>query len=519
MASSDLREELNCSICLSLYTDPVTLRCGHNFCRDCIDQHLTTQDWSGGYSCPDCRENFQDRPELRRNIALHNVAERLKSTEPHQEEVTGICCTYCVDSSVPVVKSCLNCEVFLCNNHLRVHSEGPEHILIEISTFLEHYKCSVHGEWLKYYCTMDATCICMSCHMFGEHRGHQAELLNMVFERKKTKLINVLPKLKNRIKKTEERIQRLEEQWRKAQEKASEESARVSALLKDSKGGLDGLRLRMKLLDLEKNIHSEIDRQEMEVSLSVSALIQKLETQKDELSRKMRHIEELWMLDAGLSDIHAMRRPKCPPKPPPLRQSLSAGYVVDDSMLEVIGGKVTAGGNRRIAQVDTLRDVNPANRCIQKFGNNEVAARHARVQPQLPQIAARSPQEISSKIFSSGRHYWEVEISDIGEWRVGMCYPSMERTGRYSRIGDNNKSWSWGRSLRRICLARHDSKVIRLPHQISSNRFRICLDYEAGELSFYELPEPEDHPSPVIPSVLALIVALKGQHKPPFSQG
>ncbi|KAG8542934.1 hypothetical protein GDO81_025786 [Engystomops pustulosus] len=557
MASADLREELDCSICLTTYTDPVMLRCGHNFCRVCIDRVLDTQDGSGGYSCPDCRENFQDRPELRRNIALHNVAERLKSTEPHQEEVTGICCTYCVDSSVPVVKSCLNCEVFLCNNHLRVHSEGPEHILIEISTFLEHYKCSVHGEWLKYYCTMDATCICMSCHMFGEHRGHQAELLNMVFERKKTKLINVLPKLKNRIKKTEERIQRLEEQWRKAQEKASEESARVSALLKDSKGGLDGLRLRMKLLDLEKNIHSEIDRQEMEVSLSVSALIQKLETQKDELSRKMRHIEELCNMTDPLT---VLQEPDtgdlCDPEEGGAQEKASgeaervtALFIDIRRRLDDLEKRVLSDISRqekekslslsaliqkleiqkdelsrKMKDIEELCNMTDPLTVLQEpdtdrgiYGEGptnilldvKTAANDLLISDDVqtitwtvmhqghPETSERfqSRQVLSCRRFTSGRHYWDVEGSRTGEWMVGMCYPSMDRTGDGSYLGENDKSWGLSRRLwyDNPYSAIHDRKEIPLPNVISSDRFRICLDYEAGKLSFYELCDPIRH--------------------------
>uniref|UniRef100_A0A1B8XZV6 Uncharacterized protein n=1 Tax=Xenopus tropicalis TaxID=8364 RepID=A0A1B8XZV6_XENTR len=55
MAAADLRDELSCSICLSVYTDPVSLPCSHNFCRGCIGGVLGTQEGSGAYSCPECR--------------------------------------------------------------------------------------------------------------------------------------------------------------------------------------------------------------------------------------------------------------------------------------------------------------------------------------------------------------------------------------------------------------------------------------------------------------------------------
>ncbi|XP_073400319.1 E3 ubiquitin/ISG15 ligase TRIM25-like [Dendrobates tinctorius] len=284
MASSSLRDKRNCSICLTLYTEPVTLRCGHNFCRDCIDQVLNTQDVSGVYACVECRGEFQKRPTLKRNITLCKVVENFQSTQPHQEEITGIRCSYCVDSPVPAVRSCLHCEASLCDNHLRFHSKGAEHVLTDPSTSLETRRCSVHKNILEYYCTEDAACICVSCSLAGEHRGHRVEMLDEASDKKKKKLINVLQKLITKRKKTEERVRSLEEQRRKVQEKTTREAERVTALFID---------IRKQVDVLEKRILSDIYWQEEQVSLSLSDVIQKLEIKKDELSRKMRDIEEL----------------------------------------------------------------------------------------------------------------------------------------------------------------------------------------------------------------------------------
>ncbi|XP_069810202.1 E3 ubiquitin/ISG15 ligase TRIM25-like [Dendropsophus ebraccatus] len=285
MASADLRDELLCSICLSLYTDPVTLRCGHNFCRGCIDQALETLGRSGVYYCPECRDIFEERPTLMRNITLCNIVENLLPVQPDEERInTGIFCTYCLDSPVLAVKCCQRCEASLCDKHLRAHSKSPEHVLSEPSTSLEKRKCSVHKKVLEYYCTEDAACICVSCRLDGEHRGHQVEMLDEASENKKEKLRNVLQKLMTKREETEKRVRSVEERRRKAQEKAAGEAERLTALFTDIRGRLD---------DLEKRVLSEISRQEKEETLSLSALIQQLEIKKDELSRKMRHIEEL----------------------------------------------------------------------------------------------------------------------------------------------------------------------------------------------------------------------------------
>ncbi|XP_073506473.1 E3 ubiquitin/ISG15 ligase TRIM25-like isoform X2 [Phyllobates terribilis] len=285
MASAGLRKELNCSICMEIYTDPVTLRCGHSFCRVCIDGVQDTEGGYGEYSCPDCRATFHKWPPLQKNITLCNVVENVLSTQPPQEEITGIRCTYCVDSPVPAVRSCLMCEASLCIKHLKVHIEtSADHVLTEPSTSLKNRKCSIHKKILEYYCTEDAACICVSCSLVGEHRGHKVEMQDEASEKKKKKLRDVLQKLITKRKKTEERVQSLEERRRKAQEKASGEAERVTALFID---------IRRRLDDLEKKVLSEISRREEQEILTLSDVIRKLERKKDELSRKMRHIEEL----------------------------------------------------------------------------------------------------------------------------------------------------------------------------------------------------------------------------------
>ncbi|XP_069619159.1 E3 ubiquitin/ISG15 ligase TRIM25-like isoform X2 [Ranitomeya imitator] len=285
MASDGLRKELICAICKDIYTDPLTLRCGHNFCRVCIDGVRDTEGGYGEYSCPECRVRFHKRPPLQKNITLCNIVKNFLATQTHQEEITGICCTYCVDSPVPAAKSCLMCEASLCDKHLKVHIEtATDHVLTEPSTSLKNRKCSIHRKILEYYCTVDGACICVSCSLVGEHRGHRVEMLDGVSGNKKGILRHILQKLITKRMKTEERVCSLEERKRKAQEKAAGEAERVTVLC---------IYIRTWVDDLEKKILSDIKRQKEKTSLSLSNVIQNLEIKMDELSRKMRHIEEL----------------------------------------------------------------------------------------------------------------------------------------------------------------------------------------------------------------------------------
>ncbi|XP_040294470.1 E3 ubiquitin-protein ligase TRIM11-like [Bufo bufo] len=499
MASFDLRDELDCSICLHTYTDPVMLRCGHNFCRVCIDRALDTQDQSVFFTCPECREEFQERPALMKNFALCKIMENLLFTQPRETE-TGIFCTYCVDSPVPAVKGCLHCEAFLCDKHLRVHSKSTEHILSEPSTSLENRKCSVHKELLKYYCTEDAACICVSCSLVGEHWGHRVEMLDEAYEKKKKKMRNVLQKVTIKREVMEKRAQSLEKHRRKTKDKAANLKGRVTALFTD---------IRRQLDDLENRVLSEISRQEEQVSLSLSALSQKMEIKKDELSRKIRLTEELCNMTDPLTvlqephtgDLYSPVEEECDENTgvydKPLHDVDDLNVAVVSDTLHTLWDIIT--GIRRGIYVedpaDILLDVNTAGNYILISEDLKTASRTL-INQNSPETAERFQynQVLSSKTFSSGRHHWDVDISEAGSWRVGICYPSMDKRGLQSYIGGNKKSWGlFGGKCNTQYGVIHDTAYIQLPHKISSNRVRIYVDYEGGQLSFYELCDPIKH--------------------------
>ncbi|XP_068094524.1 E3 ubiquitin/ISG15 ligase TRIM25-like [Hyperolius riggenbachi] len=493
MASADLRKELDCSICLTIYTDPVTLRCGHNFCRLCIDQVLDTQEGAGVYSCPECREEFQERPALQRNITLCNIVESFRSAQPDQEE-TEVFCTYCIHSPVPAVMSCLHCDASLCDNHLRVHSKSPEHILCDPTTSLENRKCSVHRELYKYYCTVDSACICVSCSLAGDHQGHKVETLDEASKKKKLKLINNLLELIFKTEETEEEVQSLQMNKRKVHEKSSGVTERVTGLFRD---------LRRQLDDLEKRVLREVSRQEEQLSLALADFIQQLEIKKAELSRKMCHIEELCNMTDPLTVLQESHTGDLCDTEEGNKEDRER-HGLDDLDVALISHTLYTGLSDIIAGVtggcsiqeatDILLDINTAHNDLHISDDMKIVSRSdiSKNRPETPERFQTYPQVISSQSFSSGRHYWEVDVSKSEMWDVGMCYPSIDRREGQSLIGNNNKSWCLC-LYNNQCYVLHDSTEILLPDNVSSNRVRIYLDYEAGRLSFYDLCVPIRH--------------------------
>ncbi|XP_075701366.1 uncharacterized protein LOC142665545 [Rhinoderma darwinii] len=494
MASTDLREELSCSICLDLYTDPVTLRCGHNFCRDCIEDVLDTQDGAGVYTCPDCREILVERPALRRNTTLSNIAQHLMSTEPDQE-VGSIYCTYC-DLPVPAMKSCLQCETSMCDNHLKKHNRSVEHSLVDPPTTR---KCPIHKKVLAHYCFEDSIPICIICCQAGEHRGHQLELLDEAVKKKRDVLRNISRNLTLNREELEKRVRGLKEYRKEVAMKTTVLSQKVMALFTD---------LRRQLDDLENKVLNEMSRLGEKWSISVSDFIQRLEVKMDELYSKMCHVEELRnVTDTArvLREEESKRGDFCGTKDNEKEESKIYSKIVHDAgdldvglfseILHTGLSHILTSANiwfYTLEPSDVVLDLNTAGNNIYISDDFNIVSCSNIIQsrPQTPERFQYN-QVLSTRSFSSGRHYWDVETSDFGWWMIGMSYPSIERRGDHSWMGNNDKSWSlcrfWTYSVS------HDSEVIPLPHVTSCNKIRIYLDYEAGQLSFYELGDPIRH--------------------------
>ncbi|XP_072895730.1 zinc-binding protein A33-like [Hemitrygon akajei] len=159
MASNDQvdswTKEAICPICLHFFTDPLSLDCGHNFCRSCIIQCWEKEERN---SCPECREVFADRT-LRVNRALANLAEKARN--------------------------------------LNLNPKGKD---------CKHY-CEEHEEELKLLCETDKTLICLICRDALEHREHRFIPIKEVVKIYKDQLnssLDSLTKIKSDFQKKEQ---------------------------------------------------------------------------------------------------------------------------------------------------------------------------------------------------------------------------------------------------------------------------------------------------------------------------
>ncbi|KAM6408453.1 E3 ubiquitin/ISG15 ligase TRIM25-like, partial [Rhynochetos jubatus] len=203
---ASLEDELSCPICLCLYRDPVSLSCGHSFCKQCIQKALGAQQQSKApYCCPMCKLQLGPILELQKNFQLCSIVETFvastskgqqdKGSPEEKEEVVP--CDFCLDWSWPAVKTCLICDVSLCQAHLNKHNakaSHKDHVLVEAGTAgaAESRRCLEHGRLLEGYCQDEGQYICVLCSISGSHKGHSIITLKEAHDKKLGELSDIV---------------------------------------------------------------------------------------------------------------------------------------------------------------------------------------------------------------------------------------------------------------------------------------------------------------------------------------
>ncbi|KAK9516161.1 hypothetical protein VZT92_024112 [Zoarces viviparus] len=111
-------DQFLCSICLVVFTDPVSTPCGHNFCKTCITDHWNVNVQT---QCPNCKEVFNIRPELQVNTFISEMAAQFRqsaqqkasssSSEQQAAKPGEVPCDVCTGTKLKALKSCLVCLV------------------------------------------------------------------------------------------------------------------------------------------------------------------------------------------------------------------------------------------------------------------------------------------------------------------------------------------------------------------------------------------------------------------------
>uniref|UniRef100_A0A8K9UUJ0 Fish virus induced TRIM protein n=2 Tax=Oncorhynchus mykiss TaxID=8022 RepID=A0A8K9UUJ0_ONCMY len=235
------QDQFCCSVCLDLLKEPVTIPCGHSYCRSCIEGCWDQDVLKGVYSCPQCRETFTPRPNLRKNNMLAELVEKLKKPGLQAAPPPALCyagpgdvaCDFCTGTrKQKALMSCLVCLASYCETHLQPHYESPafkKHKLVKATAQLQEKICSHHDKLLEVYCRTDQQCICYLCTM-DEHKGHDTVSAAAERTEKQRQLGMSQQKVQQRFQEREKELKELQqavESLKRSAQSAVEDSDQI----------------------------------------------------------------------------------------------------------------------------------------------------------------------------------------------------------------------------------------------------------------------------------------------------
>ncbi|XP_072894975.1 E3 ubiquitin-protein ligase TRIM39-like [Hemitrygon akajei] len=142
-------------------------------------------------------------------------------------------------------------------------------------------------------------------------------------------------------------------------------------------------------------------------------------------------------------------------------------------------------------KVSVTLDVETANPWLE-VSEDLKSVRRTGIRRDLPDTGKRFTNwfcVLGSEGFTSGRHYWEAEVTENRNWCLGVAAESVERKRRVS-LSPESGFWFIGRVgdvLHRDCdvFGGLPSPESRLPVGPIPGRVGVYLSYESGTVSFY----------------------------------
>ncbi|XP_078075260.1 nuclear factor 7, brain-like [Mustelus asterias] len=402
-------EELLCPICLELFSDPVILRCGHNFCRACVQRYWQQQ--ALGPRCPECREVTCQGP-LRSNQVVQAMSEEARSQ-------AGL-------------------------------------------------YCQQHSLRLKLFCNTDRQLMCVHCRDSLAHREHQASPVREAAQVYKEQMQVKIASIRNQVAAFTGFIHT-------EQDKASE-----------VKKGSEALRSHMKeqffqmhrfLQEREDSLIRELAEHENSVLELIRENLRKAEEGRQTLDAQLKGLTEQQAQDDDIEFLKDVRLPGETSTPLPL--GLFKGplqYKVWKEMKDFI------------SPVPASLTLDPGSAHQKLVVSEDLTHVWLMDTPRLLQASTAEMFNpcvniLAAQGFTSGRHYWEVEVGNKTAWDLGLARESVQRKGMITlspidgyytiwlRNGNEYKALEW--------------PAVPLTLGTRPRKVGVYLDFEGGQVSFY----------------------------------
>lgn len=426
-----LKDELLCSICLSIYQDPVSFGCEHYFCRKCITEHWSRQEPHGTRDCPECRRTFTD-PLLSPSLKLSNIVERYSA--------------FPLDAILNAQRS--------------------------------SYPCKDH-EKVKLFCLTDKSLVCFFCDEPALHEQHQVTTIDEAYEEIQREMKEQLATLQDSERGHTEALQLLQRQLTETKSSAKSLRATIGDAFE---------RLHRFLRERQKSMLEELEMDTARKLSDIEHKIQRYSQQLRDVKEGIQILQER-LNETGRHDFLegvAVTSERIKGKIhetnltyedfPTSKYMGPLQYTIWKSLFQDISP---------VPAALTLDPITAHQRLILSDDCTIVAYGNLHPQP-LQDSPRRFDVEVSvlgAEGFSSGVHYWEVMVSEKTQWMIGVANETVSRKGSI-QIQPSRGFY---------CIVMHDGNQYsactepwtRLNVKSKLEKVGVFLDYPKGLLIFY----------------------------------
>ncbi|XP_033982692.1 E3 ubiquitin-protein ligase TRIM21-like isoform X2 [Trematomus bernacchii] len=491
-------DQFLCSICLDVFTDPVAIPCGHNFCKACISEHW---DRNVPSQCPNCKEVFNIKPELRVNTFISEMAAQFRqsaqqkacssSSEQQVVKPGEVPCDACTGTRLKALKSCLVCLESYCETHLESHLTRAglkKHQLIDPEENLEGRMCVKHDKLLELFCKTDQVCVCMLCTLL-DHKTHDVVPLKEGYEGKKAELGKTEAEIQQMIQKRQLKIQEMNLSVELSKEGADREIAdgvQVFTALKESVE-----RSQAELIDTIKEKQRETEEQ-------AEGFIKELEQEISELKKRSSEVEKLSRSEDQLHLLQSFTSLNAAPptknwtevrvRPPSYEGTVVRAVTQLEETLSEQMKKLLEVELKRVQQYELEVTLDPdtahPNLILSDDGKQVNCGDVKKNLPDNPERFDPCARVLAKQSFSSGRYYYEVQVKGKTEWILGVARESINRKGSVTATPQDGCWIIWLIENEYEALS---GPPVRLSLKSQPEKVGVFVDYEEGLVSFYDV--------------------------------
>ncbi|XP_028270024.1 nuclear factor 7, brain-like [Parambassis ranga] len=422
-----VESHLSCFVCSETFRDPVTLSCSHSFCSSCLQKFW---EQTKNKNCPICkRRASKDYPGI--DFTLKELADSFAGRQKPES------------------------------------SERVKETKVEVV-------CSKHPEETRMFCEDEQRAVCPVCE-FSLHQTHKVVPVEQAVRDLKEQLRSDLKSLQDK-----------RDKYKQVEDTYNEMSQHVKKQLLSTETQIraEFNKLHQFLKEEEESRLAALREEEEQKGKTQSREMKRIQQQMSSLSDSISAVEE----ELQKQQVSFLSSYKDTQSRARAQSSLSDPQLVSGALIDVakhlgnLSFRVWEKMKDKVHFSPVILDPNTAHRCLY-LSDDLTSVRRGDTWQKLPDNPERNTKYsnvLGSEGFSSGKHSWEVEVGDHPNWNVGLAKESVDRKGQCYASPEYG---IW-------CLLHGDGEYTNVVGETvtvkkSLQRIRVQLDYDRGEVSFY----------------------------------